>query len=135
MAKFDFSAPSEFIRQLGKMSEIDEYIPAMLKGAAPILEKKLRQELSKYQDTGAMVKSIKTSVVKIDRYGTKFISVGPTGKDPITGVRNVEKFAILEYGKSDQAARPMVDRISAETMPEILEKMREIFYEAAGIKK
>ncbi len=134
MAKFDFSASSEFIRQLGKMSEIDEYIPEMLKGAAPILEKRLQQELSKYQDTGAMVRSIKITVVKFSKWGTRFISVGPTGKDPITGVRNSEKFAILEYGKSDQSARPMLDRISAETMPEILEKMREIFYEAAGIK-
>lgn len=135
MGRFDFYIPEDFLHSLGKMSEIEEIIPEMLKGAAPILKERLEQELAKHRDTGAMIKSIKITKPKQSRIGDWYISIGPRGKDPVTGVRNMEKLAILEYGKSGQPAQPMMDRIQADAMPAAIERMQAIFDELAGIKK
>lgn len=135
MSRFDFSVPDELLEQLGRMADIEEAAPEMLAGAAPILEDRLRQELAKHRDTGALVGSIKVSKPKRDaRSGDWYITVGPTGKDPVTGERNMEKLAILEYGSSTQPPRPMMDRIKADVEPAVIRKMEEIFYEVVGIR-
>lgn len=135
MGRFDFSLPDGIMEQLGKMADIEKAAPEMLAGAAPILEDKLRQELAKHRDTGAMIGSIKTSPPKHDaRSGDWYITVGPTGKDPVTGERNMEKLAILEYGSSTQPPRPMMDRIKADVEADVIRKMEEIFNEVMGIR-
>lgn len=135
MGKFDFSIPDEFVKQLGRMADVQKAAPEMLAGAAPILEARLRQELAKHRDTGAMIGSIKVSKPKLDsKSGDWYVTVGPTGKDPVTGERNMEKLAILEYGSSTQPPRPMMDRIKAEVTPDVIRKMQEIFDEVVGIK-
>lgn len=134
MGRFDFYIPEDFLHSLGKMSEIEEIIPDMLEGAAPILEERLKQELSKHRDTGAMMRSIKISKPKQNGYGDWYIAIGPKGKDPVTGVRNMEKLAILEYGSSTQPPHPMMDRIQNDAMPAAIKRMQEIFDEMVGTK-
>ena len=49
MGKFDFNIPDDFIRQLGRLADVDKYAPKMIDEAIPILEgrvKAKRQNIS-----------------------------------------------------------------------------------------
>lgn len=131
MGRFDFQIPVEFLRQLGRLADVEKYAPQMLEAAIPVLVRSVKAslKLSAYRDpTGQTVASIKASRIIHNKYGW-FLTVRPTGYDN-KGVRNMEKAAYLEYGTSKQPARPWADRASNNAKEEALDAMQKAFEEA-----
>lgn len=129
MAKFEFQMPDDFIKQLGKLADVDRLAPKMLEGAAPILVRTLKAKVANTQQSelGDMYKSIKMSKTYSNKNG-HFLVVRPTGKDKY-GKRNMDKFAYMEFGTSKQPARPMMQAAINDAKTEVLDKMQEIFNE------
>jgi HK97 gp10 family phage protein len=130
MAKFDFEVPTDFIKQLGKLADVDRIAPQMLDEALPILERNVKSEVSKHVVSGDLLKSIKLSKAKKNKYGY-YASVQPTGKDK-KGVRNMEKMVYLEYGTKKQPARPTLTKAIKDSEKAVLGKMQEVFDREVG---
>ena len=125
MGKFDFEIPPDFLKQLGKLSDIDRIAPIMIDEAMPILEENVKKELGKHRRTGDMIDSVKTTKVTQNKYGW-YAVVRPTGKDR-KGVRNMEKLAHAEYGTSKQSGTPILTKAIADSKDDVLKKMQEVF--------
>jgi len=125
VAKFDFEIPTEFIKQLGRLEEVDKFAPAMIDAAIPILERNVKSEASKHKDTGELERSIKRTRAKKNQYGF-FATVRPTGVDS-KGVRNMEKLVYSEYGTSKQSPRPILTKAIKDSERPVLDKMQEVF--------
>lgn len=130
MGKFDFEIPTDFIKQLGKLADIDRIAPQMIDEAIPILEKNVKSEVSKHKDTGALANSVKKTKANKNKYGY-YASVRPTGKDS-KGVRNMEKLVYLEYGTSKQASKPTLTKAIKDSEKAVLDKMQEVFNREVG---
>ncbi len=138
MGKFDFQIPDGFLKQLGKLADIDRVAPKMLDEAAPILEKRVKAECTKHRRTGIMVDSVKKTKAKAGKTG-HYIVVRPTGvstkyidkdgklRNRKIPVRNMEIMAHLEYGTSKQAPKPILTKAIKDATPEVLSKMQEVF--------
>lgn len=126
MAKFDFTVPDSFVKQLGRLSDVDRIAPQMIDEAIPILEGNVKSEVSKHRDTGAMESSIKKTKAKATKNGGYYACVRPTGKDA-KGVRNMEKMVYSEYGTSKQSPTPMLTKAIKDSENDVLEKMQEVF--------
>lgn len=131
MAKFTYEPDREFLATLGRMAEIEKYVPKMLMEAAPIVQEKLKSSLREHQVTGRMVKSIKPTKIFKNEYGY-YLVVRPTGKGE-NGVRNMQKFMHLELGTSHQAPQPVIEKVIADVQPEVDRKMQEVFERETGI--
>jgi len=130
MGKFDFEIPTDFIKQLGKLADVDRIAPQMLDEALPILERNVKSEVSKHVVSGDLLKSIKMSKAKKNKYGY-YASVRPTGTDK-KGVRNMEKMVYLEYGTKKQPARPTLTKAIKDSETAVLDKMQEVFNREIG---
>jgi hypothetical protein len=128
VAIFDFDIPTGFLKQLGKLADVERYAPHMLEEAAPILVRTTKAALKSVTGklaTGQMVTSVKPSRVSHNKFGW-YLVVRPTGVDK-KGVRNMEKAAYLQFGTSKQAPRPWIERVKSDAQPEVLAKMKEVF--------
>lgn len=130
MGKFDFEVPTDFIKQLGKLADVDRIAPKMLNEALPILERNVKAEVSKHVVSGDLLKSIKMSKAKKNKYGY-YASVRPTGTDK-KGVRNMEKMVCLEYGTSKQSPAPTLTKAIKDSEKAVLNKMQEVFNREVG---
>ena len=130
MAKFDFEVPTDFIKQLGKLADVDRIAPQMIDEALPILERNVKAEVSKHKVSGDLLKSIKLTKAKKNKYGY-YASVQPSGTDK-KGVRNMEKMVYLEYGTSDQPATPVLTKAIKDSEKAVLDKMQEVFNREVG---
>jgi HK97 gp10 family phage protein len=126
MAKFSYNPPGDFLKQLGKLSQIDEIAPQMIDEALPAMEDKLIKELAWHVDTGELQSSVKRTKAKKVKGGGFYAVARPTGEDS-KGVRNMEKLAYLEYGTSKQRAKPLMTRVVEESESAVQSKMREVF--------
>lgn len=126
MGKFDFQVSPDFLKQLGRLQDVDRVAPMMIDEAIPILETNVKKELSLHRVTGSMANSIKRSKAKATRNGGYIANVYPTGKDE-KGVRNMEKLVYLEYGTSKQAAVPTLTKAINDSESAALNKMQEVF--------
>ena len=126
MGKFDFEMPSDFLKQLGKLEDVERIAPQMINEALPILDKRVKAEVSKHQVSGDLAKSIKKSKAKKAKNGGYIASVFPSGTDQ-KGVRNAEKLIYLEYGTTKQKATPTLTKALKDATPEVLAKMQEVF--------
>lgn len=139
MAKFSFETPVDFLKQLGKLSEIDKVAPKMIDGAMPLLTPKLIKEVGLHQGTGELQASIKATKAKASPKGGFFATSRPTGKSyTYVGkngktyyrkelVDNMAKLAYLEYGTSKQDAKPVMATVMKDSEADVLDKMQEIF--------
>lgn len=125
MAKFDFDIPDDFIKQLGKLADVDRIAPIMIDEAMPILEANLKKELVKHKRTGDMISSVKKTKAGKKNKGY-FATVRPTGNDS-KGVRNMEKLAHAEYGTSKQPPTPILTKAINDSKQPVLNKMQEVF--------
>jgi len=125
MGKFDFQIPDSFLKQLGKLSDVERIAPKMIDEAMPILERNLKAELAKHKRTGDMVNSVRKTKAGRNKYGY-FAVVRPTGKDR-KGVRNMEKLAHAEYGTSKQPPTPILTKAIKDSENAVLDKMQEVF--------
>ena len=130
MGKFDFEVPTDFLKQLGKLADVDRIAPKMLNEALPILERNVKAEVSKHVVSGDLLKSIKMSKAKKNKYGY-YASVRPTGTDK-KGVRNMEKMVYLEYGTSKQSPAPTLTKAIKDSEKAVLDKMQEVFDREVG---
>jgi HK97 gp10 family phage protein len=126
MGKFDFEIPADFIKQLGRLADVDKYAPQMIDEAIPILLANVKAETAHHRQTGDMYKSIKKTKAKKTKKGGYFASVRPTGTDK-KGVRNMEKMAYLEYGTKKQSARPVLTKALRDSETAVMNKMEEVF--------
>lgn len=126
MGKFDFEISPEFIKQLGRLADVDRIAPQMIDEAIPILLDNVKGETSYHRQSGDMYKSIKPTKAKKTKSGGYFASVRPTGKDK-KGVRNMEKMVYLEYGTSDQPATPVLTKAIKDSETAVMKKMQEVF--------
>lgn len=131
MAKFDFEIPADFIKQLGRLADVDKYAPQMIDEAIPILLDNVKAETAHHRQTGDMYKSIKKTKAKKTKKGGYFASVRPTGTDK-KGVRNMEKMVYLEYGTKKQPARPTLTKAMKDSEAAVLNKMEEVFKREVG---
>jgi len=125
MGKFDFQIPDSFLKQLGKLSDVERIAPKMIDEAMPILERNLKAELAKHKRTGDMVNSVRKTKAGRNKYGY-YAVVRPTGKDR-KGVRNMEKLAHAEYGTSKQPPTPILTKAIKDSENAVLDKMQEVF--------
>jgi HK97 gp10 family phage protein len=130
MGKFDFEIPTDFIKQLGKLADVDRIAPQMIDEAMPILEGNLKKEMAKHRRTGDMINSVRKTKAGKNKYGY-YAVVRPTGKDS-KGVRNMEKMVYLEYGTSDQPATPILTKAIKDSEKAVLDKMQEVFSREVG---
>lgn len=143
MGKFDFEIPTSFLKQLGSMADVDKYATQMIDESMPILEANLKSELAKHKRTGDMLKSVKKTRSKRNKYGY-FATVRPTGlskyyinskgerktrKEP---VRNMEILAHLEYGTKNQDPKPILTKAIKDSEKAVLDKMQEVFNREVG---
>lgn len=126
MAKFSFEVPQEFIKQLGKLADVDRIAPQMIDEAMPILESNLKKELAKHKRTGDMVGSVKKTKAGKTKTDAYYAVVRPTGKDR-KGVRNMEKLVYAEYGTANQPPTPMLTKAIKDSEAPCLDKMQEVF--------
>lgn len=138
MGKFDFEIPQDFIKQLGRLEDVDRVAPKMLDAAAPILERHVKAECAKHKRTGTMVDSVKKTKAKSGKKGY-YVTVRPTGKSTKyidkdgklrtrkVPVRNMEIMAHIEYGTKNQAPKPILTKAVKDATPEVLRKMQEVF--------
>ncbi|HRS66162.1 MAG TPA: HK97 gp10 family phage protein [Spirochaetia bacterium] len=130
MAKFDFEIPADFIKQLGKLADVDRIAPQMIDEAIPKLLDNVKKETAGHKQTGDMYKSIKATKAKKNKYGY-YASVTPTGADK-KGVRNMEKMVYLEYGTSKQSPAPTLTKAIKDSEKAVLDKMQEVFNREVG---
>lgn len=141
MGKFDFTVSDDFLKTLGKLSDIDKVAPQMINEALPTCSEYLKRGIESADhpySKGQMVKSIKESKATQERNGSWKGVTRPTGKDS-KGVRNMEKLAYYEYGtshhgKTHQKARPIMDRIKNDASLPAQDKMAEVFKREMGLK-
>jgi HK97 gp10 family phage protein len=139
MALFDFMIPEGFLKQLGKLAEVEKYAPEMLKESAPLLVVSVKRRLTGVTrgGMGKMVESVGPSRVRHNSGGW-WLEVFPKGEDneyqtddgPKTRqlpVRNAEKAAYLEYGTKSQSARPWLVSSAKDVAKEVINKMTEVF--------
>lgn len=131
MGKFDFTIPDDFIKQLGRLADVDRLAPMMLDEALPILDTNVKSEVSKHVVSGDLAGSIVRKKAKKTKGGGYYASVAPSGVDH-KGVRNMEKMVYLEYGTKRQPARPTLTKALKDSESEVYAKMQEVFNREVG---
>ena len=138
MGKFDFEIPADFIKQLGKLADVERVAPKMIDEAIPILLENVKSEAAQHKKSEDMYKSIKPTKAGKTKSGGYFASVRPTGKDR-KGVRNMEKLAWLEYGVKDkdgnkwkQDPTPILTKAIKDSENAVMNKMQEVFEREVG---
>lgn len=146
MASWTFQNADDFLADLSKLENTETIFPKMLEEAAPIVAEKMKTALATHKQTGAMINSVKPSKTKNAKNGGKYLVISPTGSSKKqldkngrevtrkTAVRNMEKLAILEYGKDGQAATPVIASVVSATAEAVQNKMEEVYFREAGIK-
>ena len=131
MGKFDFNIPDDFIKQLGRLADVDRIAPQMIDEAIPILLDNVKAEAAHHQKSGDMYKSIKPTKAGKTKKGGYYATVRPTGKDR-KGIRNMEKMAWLEYGTSKFDAKPILTKALKDSESAVYATMQEVFEREVG---
>jgi HK97 gp10 family phage protein len=126
IGKFDFEIPPGFIKQLGRLADVDRIAPQMIDEAIPILLDNVKAEAAQHKKSEDMYRSIKPTKAGKTKNGGYYATVRPTGKDR-KGVRNMEKMAWLEYGRKGQDPTPILTKAIKDGENAVLNKMQEVF--------
>lgn len=142
MAQFESNIPTDFFKDL---ENIDEYAEKMINAAAPVVVDEMKSRLKKHDRTGQLSNAVKASKPKYNsKHGGHSCVVRPTGQSKtmiVNGktykrnkpVRNMEKLAAIEFGKSGQAATPVVADVVKATENEVAEIMQKVYEQEAGL--
>lgn len=131
MGKFDFEVSAEFIKQLGRLADVDRIAPKMIDEAIPILLENVKSEAAYHKRSEDMYKSIKSTKAGKSSKGGYYATVRPTGIDK-KGVRNMEKMAWLEYGRKGQGATPVLTKALKDSESAVYAKMQAVFDREVG---
>ena len=127
MAHCSFTLPEETIRKMSALGDkYDEVTKAVLKeGVTPLYDTaKANLSASIKNGTGDLLKSICTTKPFQDKNNDWNIKVGCEGVDR-KGVSNAMKAAILEYGKSNQPAKPWLKPSVSKAKKACINKIQE----------
>ena len=128
MTKMTFSLPEETIRIMSALGDkYDEITKTVLKeGVTPLYDTaKVNISASIKDGTGDLLKSLCTTKPFQDKNGDWQIKVGCAGVDR-KGVSNAMKAAVLEYGKSNQPAKPWLKPSVSKAKKACINKIQEV---------
>lgn len=134
MARTTMKMPEDFLLKVSRLGEkTDEIIPRVLEVGGDVILKKTKSNLQgvigkgtkyKSRSTGELVKALGVSPALIDRNGNYNVKVGfsETRQD---GGSNAKIANILEYGKSNQRAKPFLKPAKSSCKKSCIEAMKE----------
>lgn len=134
MGAFNMDMPGNFMKLLEELENTDSLCEEGMREAEKIVEEAMKQECEKHHRAerdptrGEMEASIKPTGPKKNEYGL-FDFVRPTGRDS-KGVRNMEKFAYLQYGTAKQVATPICEPVISGVEEKVRGKLQEPFTKA-----
>jgi len=136
MAKISFKLPDDMLEKMSKLGEkYDDITKTVLsEGAKPLFDiakSNLTNSIGKNtkQDSkskGDLLKSIRITKPFLDKNGNWGLKVGCEGIDS-KNVSNAKKAAVLEYGKSNQIARPWLKPSGSQAKKACIERMKSTF--------
>ena len=138
MAKVTTKLPDDLISQLSKLGEkSDEISEKMLQAGGDVVKAELKAQLkciigkdTKYpsRSTGQLIESVGKSGVQLDRNGNWDIKVGfDDHRDD--GKTNAMIANVLEYGKSNQPAKPFIHHTKSKSKKRCEAAMVQVFEE------
>ena len=136
MAKVTTKLPDDLLIQLSQLGEkSDEISEKMLEAGGDVVKDEMAQQLKGVigkdtaypsRSTGQLLSSIGKSGVKLDRNGNPDIKVGfDDHRDD--GTTNSMIANIIEFGKSNQPARPFVKKTKNRSKKSCESAMAEVF--------
>lgn len=134
MAKFEMRMPEEFLLKLSKLNEKTDYIfPKVLEAGGEVVLDQVKANLKgviakntkyKSRSTGELVSSLGLSPALIDRKGNYNVKVG-FSEPRSDGDSNAKIANVLEYGKSNQQAKPFLKPARSKSRKACLLAMEE----------
>lgn len=132
MAKMVIKMPEDFLIKLSNLgSKTDVIITKVLEEGSKVLESEVRSNLQivigkktklPSKSTGELLASLGTSSVRQDKNGNYNIKVG-FDEDRPDGKSNAMIANILEYGKSDQQAKPFLKPALRKSKQAVMDTM------------
>lgn len=117
MANMKFTMPEDFIKKISSLGDkTDEVIAKVLEAGAEVVESEVRNNLEtqignntkqKSKSTGQLISALGTASVRQDKKGVMNVKIG-FSENRRDGKKNAMIATILEYGKSNQKARPFI---------------------------
>lgn len=134
MAKVSFKLPEEMMNKIASLADKSDTVlkKVLERGAQPLYltaKEKLSSSIGKdtkmpSKGKGELLKSLRITRPFVDSDGNYGIKVGCEGTDS-KGVSNAMKAAVLEHGKSDQAARPWLKPSGSKAKKACIEEMKK----------
>ncbi len=141
MANIKIKMPEEFLNKINNLgSHTDEILSKVLSAGAAIVEEETRNRLKDVvgkdtkhpsKSTGQLVSSLGTSAARQDRNGVINVKVG-FSENRTDGVKNAMLASILEYGKSNQKAKPFLKPAQSKSKKPCIEAMSQKLDEEVG---
>lgn len=117
MANMKFTMPEDFIKKISSLGDkTDEVIAKVLEAGAEVVESEVRNNLEtqignntkqKSKSTGQLISALGTASVRQDKKGVMNVKIG-FSENRSDGKKNAMIATVLEYGKSNQKARPFI---------------------------
>lgn len=150
MAQFEFELPEDFLKQLGKLEQVEQYATKMLEESVPYAVQSLKNALQTHNATGELINSISAGKPYQTRNGAWIIQASPKGysknrmyydnrtKSAVISKRkykltNAAKLIFMEYGTSREAPRPVVATATKNCESAVMAKMEEVFNREMGV--
>lgn len=133
MAKLDAKLPEEFLLKISRLGDkTDEIVPRVLEAGADVVLPKVKSNLQaaigketkqESRSTGELLESLGVSPVKVNKNGDHDLKIGfaEPRKD---GSSNSKIANVLEYGASNQPARPFLSPAKSATKKPCIEAMK-----------
>lgn len=117
MANMKFTMPEDFIKKISSLGDkTDEVIAKVLEAGAEVVESEVRNNLEtqignntkqRSKSTGQLISALGTASVRQDKKGVMNVKIG-FSENRSDGKKNAMIATVLEYGKSNQKARPFI---------------------------
>lgn len=128
------------VKELERAGNLDEIAPKMLNAAAPYLVDTIKKALAAHRRTGSLINSVKAGKAKKMKNGGYRIATRFEGYDPESyktdsfprGTPNAVKAMGLEYGSSNEPARPFLQRALNDAEDDVIEIMQITFNAEMG---
>lgn len=133
MARASFKMPEDFLLKVSKLNEkTDDILPKVLEAGGEVMAKKVKSNLSSViakntklpsRSTGELIGALGVSPALIDRNGNYNVKVG-FSEPRSDGDSNAKIANILEYGKSNQRAKPFLKPAKSSGKKECIDAMK-----------
>lgn len=117
MANMKFTMPEDFMKKISSLGDkTDEVIAKVLEAGAEVVESEVRNNLEtqiwnntkqRSKSTGQLISALGTASVRQDKKGVMNVKIG-FSENRRDGKKNAMIATVLEYGKSNQKARPFI---------------------------